>query len=174
MDPAITFYQTLTSTSFTLLAIWFAVVQFAHGGWRTDPARHRTALHVTLKFFLPGVMGLASLLASVNDGGLIWRITFALGGLIGLVESVRYLQHGGGPSARLGVRRLALADPLLYVFVAAAAFVPPGTTRLTPLQIEGIVTGILFVSGLCAVWLAFAERADAQPEQEGAGSAQPK
>jgi hypothetical protein len=168
MDPAITFYQTLTSISLTLLGLWFAVVQFSHGGFRTDPGRHRSSLHVTLKFFLPGVMGLASLLASANDGGLIWRITFVLGGLIGLVESVRYLQHGGDPSGHIGVRTLALIDPLLYALVAAAAFVPPGITRLTPLQIEGIVTGLVFVSGLCAVWLAFAERA---PEKEGAGSA---
>ena len=167
MDPAITFYQTLSSMSLTLLAIWFAVMQFAHGGWRTDPERHATTLHVTLKFFLPGVMGLASLLASVNDGGLIWRITFMLGGLIGLVESVRYLQHGGGQVGRITVRKLSVVDPLLYALVVAAAFVPPGATRLTPLQIEGIVTGLLFVSGLCGVWLAVSERA---PEQEGADS----
>ena len=144
MDPAITFYQTLTSISLTLLGLWFAVVQFSHGGFRTDPGRHRSSLHVTLKFFLPGVMGLASLLASANDGGLIWRITFVLGGLIGLVESVRYLQHGGDPSGHIGTRTLALIDPLLYALVAAAAFIPPGATRLTPLQIEGIVTGLVF------------------------------
>jgi hypothetical protein len=83
---------------------------------------------------------------------------------------VRYLQHGGDPYGHIGVRALALIDPLLYALVAAAAFIPPGATRLTPLQIEGIVTGLVFVSGLCVVWLAFAERA---PEKEGAGSAKP-
>jgi hypothetical protein len=159
MDPAITFYQTLSSTSFTLLGLWFGVMQFAHGGSRTDPERHASTVHLALKFFLPAVMGLASLLASANDGGLIWRCTFALGGLIGLVESVRYLRRGRGLPGRVSVRTLSLADPLLYALVMAAAFIPPGTTRLTPLQIEGIVTGLLFVSGLCAVWVAFAERA---------------
>ncbi|MCU1660110.1 MAG: hypothetical protein QOI36_5367 [Pseudonocardiales bacterium] len=159
MDPSNAFYQSLTGTSFTLLGLWFAVVQFAHGGWRTDPERHATAMHLTLKFFLPGTLGLASLLASVNDGGLIWRISFALGGLIGLVESVRYLRSSGGTAGRVTVRTLSLADPLLYGFVAAAAFVPPGITRLTPLQIEGIATGLVFISGLCGVWVAFSERA---------------
>jgi hypothetical protein len=143
-------------------------MQFAHGRWLSDPERHATTVHLALKFFLPGVMGLASLLASANDGGLIWRITFALGGLIGLVESVRYLQHGSGPPGRISVRTLSLADPLLYALVAAAAFIPRGVTRLTPLQIEGIVTGLLFISALCAVWLAFAEPAQ---EKEGADSA---
>jgi hypothetical protein len=69
---------------------------------------------------------------------------------------------------RISVRTLSLADPLLYALVAAAAFIPPGTTRLTPLQIEGVVTGLLFVTGLCGVWVAFAERA---AEQEIAGTA---
>jgi hypothetical protein len=95
----------------------------------------------------------------VRGGGLIWRISFALGGAIGFIESVRYLRRGGGPVGRVTVRTLSLADPLLYALVVAAAFVPPGITRLTPLQIEGIATGLLLVSGLCGVWVAFAERA---------------
>lgn len=159
MDPSAAFYQTLTGTSFTLLGLWFGVMQFAHGGWRTDPVRHASTLHLALKFFLPGVLGLASLLGSVNDGGLIWRTSFALGGLIGLIESVWYLRRGGGPPGRISVRTLSLPDPLLYAFVAAAAFIPPGLMRITPLQIEGIATGLIFVSGLCAVWVAFAEPA---------------
>lgn len=32
MDPALTFYQALTTVSFTLLGLWFALLQFAHGG----------------------------------------------------------------------------------------------------------------------------------------------
>jgi len=162
MDPSNVFYQILSGSSFTLLGLWFAVVQFAHGGWRTDPDRHATTMHLALKFFLPGALGLASLLASANDGGLIWRISFALGGLIGLVESVRYLRHGGGPPGPVTVRTLSLADPLLYGLVIAAAFVPPGITRLTPLQIEDIATGLLLVSGICGVWVAFAERAQVE------------
>ena len=37
MDQSTMFYQALTGTSFTLLGIWVAVMQTAHGGWRTDP-----------------------------------------------------------------------------------------------------------------------------------------
>lgn len=167
MDPSTTFYQVLTSTSFTLLGLWVGIMQFAHGGWRTDPDRHATTLHITLKFFLPGVLGLVSLLGSANDGGIVWRVTFVLGGLTGCVESVRFLLR------RLGrpvvVRRLALADPVLYLLVVTVAFLPAGTLAVTPLQAEGMATGLVFVTGLVAVWFALSERAPEpvpEPEQE--------
>lgn len=161
MDASATFYQTLTGMSFTLLGLWFSVMQFSHGRWRSDPDMHATTQHLALKFFLPGVLGLAALLASANDGGLVWRVSFLVGGLIGVIESVRYLLGGTGPRGRLTVRSLALADPVLYALVVAAALIPAGLLALTPLQVEGIATGLLFVSGLFGVWVAFAERAPA-------------
>jgi hypothetical protein len=156
MDQATTFYQVLTTASFTLLGIWVGVMQFAHGGWRTDPARHATTLHVTLKFFLPGVVGLASLLGSAGNGGLVWRVTFMLGGLAGAAESVHFLLRGAARPA--AIRRLALIDPLLYLAMVAVAFVPAGALAVTPLQAEGMATGLVFVTGLLGVWIALSEQ----------------
>lgn len=160
MDPSTTFYQALTSTSFTLLGLWVGVMQFAHGGWRSDPARHATTLHITLKFFLPAVLGLVSLLGTANDGGMVWRVTFVLGGLVGFAESVRHLRVGSPVPA---VRRLGLLDPVLYLLIVAVAFLPAGTLAITPLQAEGMATGLVFVSGLVTVWFALSERA---PDEE--------
>lgn len=87
---------------------------------------------------------------------MLWRIVFAACGAVGVVESLAFLRTPGGPVALAG-RSLSAADPALYALMIAAAFVPPGTFALTPLQIEGMVTGTLFVVGLCFVWLAFAE-----------------
>jgi hypothetical protein len=138
-------------------------MQFAHGGWRSDPTRHATTLHVTLKFFLPGVVGLASLLGSAGNGGLVWRVTFVLGGLVGFVESVRFLLRGAARPA--AIRRLALVDPLLYLVVVTVAFLPAGTLAVTPLQAEGMATGLVFVTGLVGVWIALSERAlDTAPD----------
>ena len=159
MDPSTAFYQVLTSTSFAVLGIWIGVMQFAHGGWRSDPARHATTLHVTLKFFLPGTVGLASLLGSAGNGGLVWRVTFVVGGLVGVAESVSFLARGlGSPVA---VRRLALADPLLYAAMLTVAFLPAGVLAVTPLQAEGMATALVFVTGLVGVWIALSERAPA-------------
>ncbi|HEY2203221.1 MAG TPA: hypothetical protein VGH99_01905 [Pseudonocardia sp.] len=162
MDPSTTFYTTLVSTSFTLLGIWFGVMQFAHGEWRSDPGRHRSTLHIALHFFLPGMLGLGSLLAAGTDGGLLWRSVFVLGGVVGVIESLAYLRT---PLPRAGRTEQVLRglDPLLYALLVVTAFLPKGAVRITPLQVEGTITGLLFMVGLAGVWLAFVERET--PEQ---------
>lgn len=157
MNRAVEFYQTVSGVSFTLLGLWFTVVQFAHGGWRSDPWRQRSALHIGLHFLLPGTVALAALLSGSTDGGLIWRTAFVLGGVAGLIESLSYLSAPGG-RVTLAEGFLRITDPALYTLMAAAALLPTALLAVTPLQIEGMVTGLLFVSGLCSVWLAFAER----------------
>jgi hypothetical protein len=156
VDPAITFYQTLAGTSFTLLGLWFGVLQFAHGGWRTDPSRHRWSTHIALHFFLPGMASLASMLAA-GTGGLIWRITFVAVGLAGLVEAVSFLRTPVLPRPGLS-RMLCALDPVLYASMLAVAIVPKDAFSLPPLQLAGMATGSVFLVGLCHVWLAFTER----------------
>ena len=172
MDPAITFYQALAGTSFTLLGLWFGVVQFAHGGWRTDPRQHRAGLHVALHFFLPGMASLASMLAGGAAGGLIWRSTFVVAGLIGLVEAVSFVRLRRGADA-LPSKILRSLDPVLYATMVVVAFVPPGTSTLTPLQLAGMATGGVFLVGLCFVWLAFAEPQDGRNQTAQTPTADP-
>ena len=157
MDPSATFYQTLTSVSFTLLGLWFGVMQFSHGGWRSDPDRHRTTLHIALHFFLPGVLGLGSLLGGTASSGLVWRVTFVVGGAVGLVEAIAYLTSAR-PALGFASLLLRLISPTLWALVIVAAFVPQLSIGVTSLQLEGVAVGLIFVCGLCYVWLAFAER----------------
>lgn len=164
MNTTIDFYQTLSGMSFTLLGIWFAVMQFSNGLWRSEPWRHRANLHIALHFFLPGFLGLGALLSGDLDGGVIWRIVFIIGGLVGLGESLSFLQVSGNFSAVV-MRFLGAVDPVLYALMAMAALVPAGLFVVTPLQIEGIVTGLLFMIGLCYVWVAFAEHPPAGRSQ---------
>lgn len=158
MNATTEFYQTLSAMSFTLLGVWFAVIQFSNGRWRSNPQRHRTNLHVALHFFLPGFLGLGALLSGSGDGGLIWRLVFVLGGMVGVVESLSFLLVPGGLLGLAG-RFLRTADPVLYMLMVLAAVLPAGLFVVTPLQIEGMVTGTLFMFGLCYAWLAFAEPA---------------
>ncbi|MDN5857267.1 MAG: hypothetical protein L0H84_01470 [Pseudonocardia sp.] len=167
-DPAIAFYGPLATISLTLLGVWFAVLQFSHGSWQSA-VRHRSTLHIALHFLLPGMAGLASLLATGTEDGLIWRITFLAAGLGGTVESLAFLRDPHGPRAIVG-RALCALDPALYTAMAGAAFLPKGALPITPLQTEGMITGTLFLFGLCYVWLAFAEReVPAEPEPSVAG-----
>jgi hypothetical protein len=142
--------------SFTLLGVWFAVLQLANGRWRSAGWRHRANLHIALHFFLPGFLGLGALLSTGSDGGLIWRVAFVIGGLAGLIESISFLQPSGEPAVPVRLV-LRLTAPALYALMVVAAVLPPRLFVVTPLQIEGVVTGLLFMAGLCYVWLAFAE-----------------
>jgi hypothetical protein len=89
MIAALAFYQLLATASFTLLGLWFVVVGLSHGGWRTDPARHRYDLHVALHFLLPGATGLAAVLAGGER--LFWRAAALLAAVAGFVESLVFL-----------------------------------------------------------------------------------
>jgi hypothetical protein len=157
VNPAEAFYQVLAGTSFTLLGLWFGITNIAHGGWHDNPIRRRAILHIALRFFLPGMAALGSLLSGTTEGGPIWRTTFILAGMIGLFESVTFLRAPGRPVSRTG-RTLILLDPVLYLAMIAIAFLQLGLTApLTPLQLEGMVTGTLFLLGMVHAWRAYAE-----------------
>jgi hypothetical protein len=166
LDPSVTFYQNLTSVSFTLLGLWFGVLQFAPGEWRSDPERHRTTLHIALHFFLPGVLGLASLLGG-SGAGLIWRVSFVAGGVIGLFEAIVYLS-AWRPVLGFGSRLLRVISPVLWALVVIAAFLPRLSLDISSLQLEGMAVGLIFVCGLCYVWLVFAERMSPADDQQPA------
>jgi hypothetical protein len=154
VQAAASFYQTLTTISFTLLGLWFVVLGLSHPDWRA-PSRHRARLHVALCFFLPGVMGLVAILGGTNP--LVWRLTFLLGGVMGLVESLRYMRAPDrltGP----GENVLGVLAAVLHAMVAAAAFIPAPVGGLAPLQLEGFVVTLVFLLGMVHVWRALSER----------------
>jgi hypothetical protein len=159
MDPAITFYQALAGVSFTLLGLWFTVLQLIPGNRRADPRRHRANLHTALHVLLPGMASLAAMLADETINGLVWRATFLVAGLIGFAEAVSSMRRPKRSEA-LSSRILRSVDPVLYAAMGAVAFVPRDTFELTPLQLAGMATGGVFLVGLCFVWLAFAEPQD--------------
>jgi hypothetical protein len=162
--PGIDFYRTLTEVSFTLLGLWFTVLRLAHGGWR-GRVRHRFTLHIALHFFLPGVVGLAAQLAEgADDGGLLWRSATVVVAAVGLVETLTLRRPAGEEPVPPGWR-LRLVDPVVYAAMLVSAALPQVLPGFAPLQVAGAVTGVLFLTGLCMAWMAFAE-AEAEPEPE--------
>jgi len=158
VSAALNFYQLLTTVSFTLLGLWFVVLGM-DPRWRRDPAEHRASLHITLSFFLPGVMGLGSVLS--GGDAIMWRVFFVLGGLAGLVESLTYLR---GPRRALGGERVLRAiAPWSYIAVVAAALLPGPVLGLVPLQVEGLATGAVFALGLVRLWLALTRGREPAP-----------
>ncbi|MDQ3930873.1 MAG: hypothetical protein M3328_17220 [Chloroflexota bacterium] len=148
------FYSTASQVSFTLLGFWWAVVQFRYGDWAEDPARRRLANVVSLLFLLPGVISLLSMLT--GDDPLLWRLSFGLAGLLGLVATLLIVlstpTEGSGRWLRPGA--LFVGVPL-YALVTFFALVP-GIARdilgLLPLQIEGILLSLLVFLGANLAW----------------------
>jgi hypothetical protein len=150
------FYQAIATVSFLLLGFWWPVGRAAPPG---APARH--AYGVSMYFFLPGLM---SLMASVNSElTTLWRVAFALTGVIGALEVVLYLRAGsrGGPG-QLALRALGSVDYLLIVIIAVA----PTLTMdlglgLKPREVEAILLTIMLLIGANIAWLGMREPGDA-------------
>jgi hypothetical protein len=80
------FYIAFATISFTLLGLWFIVVQTRHAEWRGSAVHRRRAFAVSLHFALPGVMGLLSLIDPNSRD--LWRAAFALIAVIALAPSL--------------------------------------------------------------------------------------
>jgi len=160
-----TFYTTVGSISFTLLGLWWVVVQ-GRESWRTEPSRRRMAYAVSLHFLLPGAMSILSLVAP--DLGLLWRVTFATAGVLGAISAIYVVrtlreEHDSPRIARV----IELIAVPIYALVAVIALFPELINGLgiglTALQAEAIILSILVFFGVQAAWILMVEplRADA-------------
>jgi hypothetical protein len=164
------FYSTAAQACFTLLGLWWVLLSFDFDRWVRDPLRRLGVYDVSLYFLLPGLMSLVSLLAVGEPK--IWRVAFAIGGMIGAVESVilpiRRAPHG---RAGLVVRTADWISFVLFGLIAAVAVKPSivGTVGidLRPLEVEGILIAILMAVGFGLGWLMFVARAsESAPDVE--------
>ncbi|MBA2701307.1 MAG: hypothetical protein H0U58_06370 [Chloroflexi bacterium] len=162
-----TFYTTVSSISFTLLGLWWVVVQ-SREEWRERPARRRMAYAVSLHFLLPGVMSVLSLVAP--DVGLLWRVSFSFAGALGVVGAILVLRTVREEYDAPAMARLieSVAIPV-YGLVAIVALVPEAVNRLNiglnPLQVESIILAIVIFGGVQLAWILMVE-----PVRDGASS----
>ena len=154
------FYQTVATFCFTLLGLWWGVLQLRHDDWVNDPARRRMAYSVHLAFVIPGVMSLGA--QTAGDIKVIWRLVFVVAGGLGIAASVFLILGtagmGRGWFARYG-RWFAVA---LYAVVVLFALVPALIPALfgpdvKPLQIEGLLFTVIVFLGVGLAWDFLAE-----------------
>jgi hypothetical protein len=153
------FYTTVSAISFTLLGLWWVVVQ-SRESWRYDLARRRMAYAVSLHFLLPGTMAVLSLVAL--EATWLWRASFVLAGIIGIVGTgmvVRTLREEND-CPRLARAIELIAIPIYVVVTILAAF-PDLVTQLglglTPLQVEGLILTVIIFFGVQAAWVLMIE-----------------
>jgi hypothetical protein len=165
--PNETFYTVVSSVSFTLLGLWWVVVQ-NNEAWRRDPGRRAMAWAVSLHFALPGAMSIMSLVAP--DVGWLWRATFVAAGLLGIggvgwfIRTLR--EEYDAPTVLRIIEYTALP---IYVVVTVLALFPELARTLVPdlapIQVEGFILAILVFLGVQAAWILTIEppRATAEP-----------
>jgi len=160
------FYQTVSGFSFTLVGLWWAVVQFRHEEWMGHAARRRLVYSVHLSFMIPGVMSLGAMIA--GDLKIIWRLVFMLScvfailALLFLTQTARAASGGKGKAYSgwfiCGGRWVTI---LLYALVAVVAadtnVVKLFGPTITPLQVEGLLLTLLVFLGTSVAWDFLAE-----------------
>jgi hypothetical protein len=152
------FYSTMAQVSFTLLGLWWVVVQFKYSDFMRDRRRRIQAYDTSLYFVLPGIMSLVSLIAST---GVLWRITFTTAAVLGAVEAGFLLATTRKAQGSRLFRTAKIVGMVLYILVALVAVVPPVTKRFgfhgPGIQVEGVFLALIIFLGVQSTWIQFAQ-----------------
>jgi hypothetical protein len=154
MDTS-TFYAAAAGLFFTLLGFWWVVVQFRHAELTRDAASRRFMFLVSMHFILPGLVSLATLLATRP----IWRVAFGLAGLTGIAAVIAGTRAAGSMAAPLaGLRRTAWLGVPIYAVITAVALAPDvvrSSLGVEPLQVEGLLLLVILLVGILLAWAVF-------------------
>ena len=154
-----TFYGLMSVTCFTLVGLWWTAIE-KHDEWRNDRRLRRLAGGAYLSFLLPGVM---SMMSQVNpDNPLVWRISFGLTSIVGLVTSVK-LVAVESPSHVGPFRRFRWLAPVLYAAIVALGVFPELAQLIGagPLQVASVLLMLLILLAHGLTW-EFLMEPDAQ------------
>lgn len=158
--PFESFYAAASSLFFTLLGFWWVVVQLKRNEWINNPARRRMAYIISLHFFVPGVMCVASLLS--EEVTIVWNITFALAGLLGVVATASLAVLPPNTEVRSPLTRVGHIIALVaYALITLIALFPSvvGAVGLNvrPLLVEGALLVLIALLGINMAWFLFME-----------------
>ena len=143
-----TFYALFSATCFTLVGLWWGVVQ-RDTRWVRDPVQRRAIGGVYLSFLLPALMGLFAQVGGTEDQ-VVWRVSFVLVAAVGVVATSRQLTLEAAP----GVRSVRAAAVGLYALVAVVGVLPElgDVVGLRAIQVEALLLVLLVALGHVLVW----------------------
>lgn len=160
-----TFYGFFSATCFTLLGLWWNVVQ-GHPSWMRNDDLRRAVGGVYLAFFLPALMGLFAQVGGATTPE-VWRVSFVLVSVVGCVSTVQVLRLtrvGGGSAAPLQVAAAAVYAVIAVVGVAPGVVEPLGFTSV---QAEALLLIGLIVLAHGLVWELMRRSAVASDQGSG-------
>ena len=112
----VAFYQTAAQLCFTLLGLWWLVLQTKYKEWINDSERRRMATSISLYFLLPGAMSLIALLGEISRrSGADLRPGRGIGAILTFMGGLRSARLSGGALVAAG-QWLGCALSLLILF----------------------------------------------------------
>jgi hypothetical protein len=146
-----TFYALFSATCFTLLGLWWNVLQL-NTAWVGVDDERRAVGGVYLTFLLPALMGLFAQVGGTETPA-IWRVSFvgvAIVGCISTLRILRVLRTTSDPQPRAKYFA-TLAIYLLVAIIGAYPEIAKGIGIL-PIQAEAILLILLVLVGHGLVW----------------------
>ena len=156
-----TFYALFSATCFTLLGLWWSVVQ-RHEEWLRNADQRAVVGGVYLSFLLPALMGLFAQVGG-TETPLIWRISFVGIAIVGGVSTMRLLRHSPGRAGPRGpLMRHQWVVVVIYALVAVIGAVPElaSPLQVTPIQAEAVLLILLVLVAHGLVWEFMVSAAD--------------
>lgn len=146
-----TFYALFSATCFTLLGLWWNVLQL-NSAWIGDEGERRAVGGVYLTFLLPALMGLFAQVGGIETPA-IWRLSFIVVAIVGCWSTLRLLRVLRTSSERRPQGKY-LATLVIYLLVAVIGAYPEIAEPLdiTAVQMEAILLILLVVVGHGLVW----------------------
>ncbi|MEU2062481.1 hypothetical protein [Streptomyces sp. NPDC013455] len=143
------FYALFSATCFTLVGLWWNVVQ-SHDDWMREPALRRVVGGVYLSFLLPALMGLFAQVGGTEQPQ-IWRAAFFALSVVGCGSTLRLLARTRGDFVIIWQQAAAT---LLYALIAVVGAFPElvRPAGLRPIQAEALMLIALIVLGHTLVW----------------------
>lgn len=145
-----TFYALFSATCFTLVGLWWNVVQ-TRPGWMRDPELRRAVGGVLLAFLLPAMMGLFAQVGG-TETPLVWRASFVVVSVVGVVSTFALLARSSDRGFSATVERVLTI--VLYVVVAVVGVAPEvaGPLDLKPIEVEALLLILLVFMGHATAW----------------------
>lgn len=157
------FYGAFAPVSFTILGLWFIVVQTRHADWSPSQGHRRRASAVSLHFALPGLMSLLSLIDPASMT--LWQVSFAAAALLGVAALTALRPRTAGQGTGV-VEILHWTAVGLYTVIALVAIAPSTVDSLgisfAPLRAEALLLSLLLFVGVTVAWLLMFDNAAAR------------
>jgi hypothetical protein len=154
-----TFYATLAGICFTVLGLWWVVVQFKYERWTSSAGRRAMAGAISGQLIAVGVIALIAVLSAEVPA--IWRAGSLIGGALGVIAAGNGLLRAGDVPLQ---RPLGALNLLLFVVIIAISFISTPIFELRPVLIEALCDCALLAISAWQAWVCMVEKA------EGSGS----